>query len=63
MTIRPTQTPKRVTDTARPELPTIPRQTAPAPDEILFIGLIDNGGSFSTTRGELDNRFFDESTG
>lgn len=62
MTIRPTPQPRPLVDDARPGLPTIPRQTAPAPDEILFNGPA-GGGLFSTTRGELDDRFFDDSAG
>lgn len=60
MTIRPNPQPVPLQDEARPKMPTIPHQTAPAPGEIEFI---TGNGVFSTTRGELDNRFFDESSG
>ena len=63
MTIRPTGQPKKLQDTARPKVPTIPNQTAQTPTELEFIGMIDNGGYYSIDHGELDNRFFDESWG
>jgi len=60
MTIRPTAQPVPLPDEARPKMPTIPRQTAPAPADLEFV---TGNGIYSTQRGELDNRFFDESSG
>lgn len=62
MTIRPTPQARPFVDDARPGLPTIPRQTA-SNKPVEFKSMIDNGGSWSSDRGELDNPHFDESFG